>query len=420
MNIENIVDKGLCISCGICAGNCPTNCIELIKSGFQYIPQINKNICVGCNICNEVCPSNQWEEYNTDESISKYIIGDYKGLIQARTKDVTILQEATSGGIITQLIQLLLNETLYDSAFVIKGHSYTEAEIKTQRYIKGDLLSESSKSRYLVVSHEDAIRYMIQHKNERIILIGTGCIVRGIINTIKFHNLDRNNYLIMGLFCDKTMHNGVIEYFNHHPIHKGRQIKEFFFRSKDAGGWPGNIKIVYQDNSIEFLNNTERIEVKDYFMPERCLYCLDKLNRNCDIAVGDDYTLGNNDRDGGSTVILRTDKAMEIWLQFCPFFIWKDGNVQDLQIAQNLKNKKMNYQFAILKGIFPSKYVDKTIQGFYKEALKKIDIGKREKNIFFNIKYDLQKRRTFNRIYNLTHHPKLIINKIFNKNKKIN
>lgn len=411
MSIENVVSEGLCISCGICAGNCPKECIELIRYGFEYVSQVDNSKCINCNICNKVCPSVQWMEYNPKEPLVDYMIGDLKKIVAAKTKDESILKEATSGGVITQLVSSLLEASMYNSAFLIKGHSYDDFEIKTERYVKGDLLSGSPKSRYLTVSHKDAVRYMINHKNEKIIIIGTGCVVQGFLNTINLHKLNRNNYLIIGLFCDKTMHYGVIEYFKNHPINNGREIKEFFFRSKDAGGWPGNVKIVYKDNSVEILKNTERMAVKEYFMPERCLYCLDKLNRNCDISVGDNYAPYNTDANGISTVILRTDKAIKVWTQFSSLFVSQEDTKQNLEKAQVLHNKIKNYQFATIKGIFESIALDNNIQKDYRSSLRKIRLGKIKDDLYKNVNRDIKRTRMINICKHLICHPYDILKK---------
>jgi len=41
-----------CINCGVCAGECPTDCIT--AGDNQY--EINENDCVDCGACAAVCP----------------------------------------------------------------------------------------------------------------------------------------------------------------------------------------------------------------------------------------------------------------------------------------------------------------------------------------------------------------------------
>lgn len=57
---ENGVEK--CTGCGICATNCPTHCITIVKGkredGKPCAQEYNVNIqqCMFCGICVEVCP----------------------------------------------------------------------------------------------------------------------------------------------------------------------------------------------------------------------------------------------------------------------------------------------------------------------------------------------------------------------------
>lgn len=287
----------LCISCGICAANCPKECIRMVRKGYEVMPVISGE-CVHCGICSKVCPARKRAEYNSSQDMSRYLLGSYKEILCVQAKDEKILKQAASGGFITQMVAALLEQKVYQSAFLVKDRAYSES-LSTERFTAEDDLGETAKSRYLTVSHEATVYYIRNHPQEKIIVTGTGCAVLGILNSLALCHINRNNYLFIGLFCDKTMHYGVQEYFSQHPCAKGREMCRLYFRTKDAGGWPGNVRIGYTDGSYEDLPNTERMKVKEYFMPERCLYCLDKLNRNCDIAVGDNYIKENADRGGG-------------------------------------------------------------------------------------------------------------------------
>ena len=48
-----VVDKSLCIKCGICATYCPVQCIRPDEEGY-YIPDYD--YCKACGICANECP----------------------------------------------------------------------------------------------------------------------------------------------------------------------------------------------------------------------------------------------------------------------------------------------------------------------------------------------------------------------------
>jgi len=41
-----------CIKCGVCAAECPQECIE--RGDDKYV--IDKEECIGCGVCAGVCP----------------------------------------------------------------------------------------------------------------------------------------------------------------------------------------------------------------------------------------------------------------------------------------------------------------------------------------------------------------------------
>lgn len=53
-----IIDKDICISCGLCAKICPENCIEMKKvKGYDKLKPIpDYNYCKGCGLCAKECP----------------------------------------------------------------------------------------------------------------------------------------------------------------------------------------------------------------------------------------------------------------------------------------------------------------------------------------------------------------------------
>ncbi len=244
-----------------------------------------------------------------------------------------------SGGVVTELI--------YKSAFVVRDNEYKTFPI-TQQINGHDDFTSSQKSRYLPVSHKNCAEYIINHPDEKIILVGTSCFVHGIINLIREYNLKRDNYLIIGLFCDRIMSLNVIEYFRHHSKVKDK-IKKFYFRTKDSGGWPGGVRIIKADGQIIDLPNTERMKVKDFFQPERCLYCLDKLNVFADFSCGDNYTGIHSDKNGSSSIIIRSRKALQIWNKYNnKFEVW-DSNIDRIIEAQHMKEREKNYIFSLIK-----------------------------------------------------------------------
>lgn len=378
--IDNYFSSGLCISCGICAGNCPVNCIEMKSDGYFVRPVVDQNACIQCGKCGAVCPNTGLKaDDSVKDGLEQYLLGNHLLICCAKAKDKELLKECASGGVVTSLVAKLLHDGLYHSAFLVEGYNYTGRKLATKRYTANESLKETPKSRYLTVDHSEAVRYMLQNRSERIVFVGTPCAISGLRNTISQNRLHPDQYLLIGLFCDKTMHYGVISYFAGYPS-AGKRMTDYYFKNKEVGGWPGGVRICYEDGSVQDLPNTERMKVKDYFIPERCLYCLDKLNRSADIAVGDNYIAGNADKEGVSSVIVRTDVGKSAWDYCADKFEIHADSAEALVKSAALAKKKQNFFNGCMKGVYSTRVdVPETAKKTYNGLLEQIEVGKQKK-----------------------------------------
>lgn len=49
-----VIDRAICVACGVCAKACPRDAISIYKGCFA---QINEDTCVGCGLCGKACPA---------------------------------------------------------------------------------------------------------------------------------------------------------------------------------------------------------------------------------------------------------------------------------------------------------------------------------------------------------------------------
>jgi formate hydrogenlyase subunit 6/NADH:ubiquinone oxidoreductase subunit I len=55
---KQIFDVDLCISCGLCASDCPAKAIEMVTDDGKKRPMFHLDRCVFCYQCAESCPRN--------------------------------------------------------------------------------------------------------------------------------------------------------------------------------------------------------------------------------------------------------------------------------------------------------------------------------------------------------------------------
>lgn len=301
-------------------------------------------------MCVSVCPG-LGHAYESREAVSA-VTGTVLACFNAWSRDAHLRHISASGGVVSTMVESLLLERLYDSVFCLDTYDYRE-QLTTERYTAEDYLSNRDdttipKSRYLPVSHEKAIRYMKANRDERIIVIATSCALRGITAAIQKLNLSRENYLLIGLFCDKVFNYNVVSYLQDLFCH-GKTLTALHFKNKESGGWPGDMKLFPEGKGSLYVSIYERGKVKDYFMPERCLYCVDKLNVLADISLGDNYTGIHASELGSNSVILRTPRGQVAWNAVREGIEAHPVDIEAIQKAQYLEGRLNNLYFGDLK-----------------------------------------------------------------------
>ena len=351
ITVKKTVDGGLCTPCGACAGVCPKNCICWERDKGLYLPHINPEQCVSCGLCASVCPG-LGHTYETKRSPKETVTGEYLECCNAWSRDPQVRHISASGGVVTTLVKTLLEQGIYNSVFCLDTYDYRN-RLETKRKTGDTFFPDAEtaavpKSRYLPVSHEQAVRYMKEHRQERIILIATSCALRGILAVIDRLKLNRENYLLIGLFCDKVFNYNVISYFEDRFC-QGQTLTALHFKNKESGGWPGDMKLFPEKSQPIYVPIHERGRVKAYFMPERCLYCVDKLNAQADISLGDNYTGIDASELGSNSVIIRTCWGKTAWDAAREGLETRPVEIGAIRKAQYLEGRLNNLYFADLK-----------------------------------------------------------------------
>lgn len=250
------------------------------------------------------------------------------------------------------LVLHLLESGDYDVAFLIDSYDYHQ-QLSTKPVTMQDVQDMASssypKSRYLPVSHENTIAYVKCNRTKKVICVGTSCAIRGILSVMEQLHLPRENYLLIGLFCDRVFNYNVVDYYQRPDFCGNKKLERLHFKNKESGGWPGNMKFFFSDGSTAYQDKSERTKVKDYFMPERCLYCIDKLNVCADISLGDNYTQQNSSLLGSNSVIIRTEIGLDAWQKTESLLESSEVPIEQIMEAQYVDWRLNNLCYGKLK-----------------------------------------------------------------------
>jgi len=370
MNVTKTRNLDLCVSCEICNAVCPVDAIHIEFDGGQFLPKVDQKTCIDCEKCVEVCPGLDITVFD-DENFEDKITGSYIEGYSAYTKDREILKNSTSGGAITQLVIELLKEEEYDGAFVLpfdmfKGNQARLCLAETEEEVR-----KASKSKYLPASVYNVVKKLESEEKPKYIIVSTPCQLSGIKNFIDLKEIDDEKLLFLGLFCDKTLNFNFLNYIEEKHGTEREKLVKFDYKNKEKDGWPGHPKLYFDSSREEIIDRKERMRVKEFFQLERCLYCLDKLNRQADMSFGDCYITGK-ENPGRSSVIIRTEKGKEVWEKYKHSFTWDESSVESIKKSQKISQKRENLEFA--------KAFKKTKKSSeLKKRIKKIELGKKSK-----------------------------------------
>lgn len=345
-NVENIKLRNLCVSCELCRACCPVEAIEMELVRGQLLPKIDKAKCLKCGLCLNVCPGVLIREdfQNYEENLEKKILGNFINIYSAYTKDDKILNNSTSGGIITSLLTKLLELGRFQGVFVLPFDNLEHRSARLELVKNKEDVFKSSKSKYIPASIYNIVNQIKKEDNPNYVIVGTPCQIKGLKKYIAEKKINDSNLLFLGLFCERTLNFNVINYFNDKYSKKGEKLINIHFKNKEKDGWPGHVKLFFDSKREIIVDMGERIRVKDYFQLERCLYCLDKLNKDSDISCGDCF-IGGKERPGRSSVIVRTKKGKEIFDEFSYLFNIEESSEKSLIVSQGLSQKKENLDF---------------------------------------------------------------------------
>jgi coenzyme F420 hydrogenase subunit beta len=383
-NVNKTVRADLCCGCGVCKAICPKECISWGRKNGLYVPHIDAQQCVNCGLCAAVCPG-LGHHYEPAETAEETVTGPALAAFNAWSTDPDLRHVSASGGVVSTLIRELLSAGIFDGAFCLDTYDY-RSQMKTRLYTAEEVAanwhqSNAPKSRYLPVSHENAVAYMKANRNARLILIGTSCALRGVLAAIKKLKLNREQYLLIGLFCDKVFNYNVLAYWQNLYC-QGNTLAALHFKNKESGGWPGDMKFFPEGQEPFYVPLNDRAKAKAYFMPERCLYCVDKLNACADISLGDNYTGIAESELGSNSVIVRTNAGMEAWAATKEKLAFREIDIADIRNAQAINRRLDNLYCGDLKAaktdLNPGVPREKDASPFaqvWKKSLQKLNAG---------------------------------------------
>lgn len=310
---ENVVKKGLCSGCGLCAG-ISNGCI---KMRFNRVGEWNPVIsnCRDCGLCASVCPS--INKLDTDIFVTYY--GDYLRCYAGYSKVGNEREKASSGGLATRILKVLLEEKLV-SKVVVVGQSEDPDKLFAPVIVSESAeIDKYAGSKYYPVEFSEIIKYL-KSNNEEIAIIGLPCVIRGLrLIQKKYPAIGRKVKYLLGLTCahnkNKTYTDLLISEagakrneitnVNYRVKKDTKSALEYYFQATSKDG----------KKSAKVVNEgfTRDLWVKGFFSLSACVHCKDLVSEHADISFMDAWVEPYvSDTRGTSFVIVRNEQLKEL------------------------------------------------------------------------------------------------------------
>ena len=337
-NITYTLKNDLCTGCGICEGACPSNAIITIVKKGRFLPQIDNGLCKndkGCHRCSDVCPGLgvdltriACEQFSDEGTKTDKMVGRYLKCFTGHSNNEDIRFHCASGGMVSQFLIFLLDKKYIDGAVVTAFDPQNELLVKSYIATTADEILAAKSSKYAPVSLHNAVKDIKAAKGNKYVIVGLPCHIEGFR---KLEAIDRKfKEKIVGyfaLYCSSGRTFYLTEYvFKERGIQK-ENLTYFAYRDDGCLGslvakQRRNIRVTNSNSEISLYNKDEVYKEKyqsyyhplrSFFIPRRCLFCIDHYGELGDICFGDIHIEPYmEDTIGINSLIVRKKKWLDL------------------------------------------------------------------------------------------------------------
>ena len=376
-NVEKVIRHDICTGCGICIGTCNKGAISITVKDGHFLPEVNNGKCVECGLCIKSCPGVGCEisklstKFLTDATKDDKIVGRYEQCFVGHSTDYDLRYHSASGGMVTQLLVWLLETERIDGAVVTKFDCSKPFMTNTFIATSKEELVDAKSSKYAPVSFHEVAGLIKKANGTRYVIVGLPCHVQGLRKQMEWDKvLEKKVVALFGLYCSCGRTFYLTEHvFRERKIDRSR-LTYFAYRDEGCLG-----SMVAKQGDEVYTEDFQKYyhPLRSFFIPKRCLFCVDHYAQLADISFGDIHIKPySNDKVGINSIVVRNQKMSE-WLQLAK----SDGvitldvlDVTVLNNSQRMARRKFNRVGAYLK-----------IASFFGDEVPRYDLKLPVKNI---------------------------------------
>lgn len=354
-NINKTLHNDLCTGCGVCEGACPFDAITTVVEKGNFRPKIDSSKCKNCGRCIKACPGLGVglvclaDKYQSETTCHNKMVGRYEKCFTGYSNDFEVRYHSASGGMVSQFLIWLLENKKIDGAVVTRFDQENSLLVKTFIATTREDIIAARSSKYAPVTLNKAVQDIKAASGSRYVIVGLPCHIQGLRKLMEIDKKLRDKVVgLFGIYCSCGR-----SFYMTEQVFKERGIpkdKITYFQYRDEGclgkmvvkvpeGDANTIKVI-NNNSESVLSNEVRSykehyqsyyhPLRSFFIPRRCLFCIDHYAELSDISFGDIHIKPySDDKIGVNSIIVKNktwlslleecQKAGAIYLDEVPF-----------------------------------------------------------------------------------------------------
>lgn len=338
MNIRDVIENELCLGCGICTYYGYSVLYDR-KKGIHK-PLLEKKVDDTLTDIYDICPGKGYKINKMGKELcdsDNYCIelGYYLKNYMLHSSNEVVLNNASSGGIITEILMYLLKNKIVDKVLVTK-FIYSENGPVAKAFLT-DKVSEiylSQGSKYCPVDISTSLRQIIDF-DDSVAIVLPPCYVAAIRRLQIYDNALKSKIkFIISNYCGGYKDYRQINYLIKKYGFDLKTVEYFRFR---GGGQPGSMIIKSPNKQISIKYPLYMGET-GYSKMLRCHFCVDATGELSDISCGDawlDYAL--KDKYPWSVITTRTKNGDNVIRKMIDYGIIISKNISLNEVIESQK-----------------------------------------------------------------------------------
>lgn len=247
----------------------------------------------------------------TDDDVVKYM-GRFSSCWLTYATDATLRERSSSGGSTTAILIHQLRSGAIDGAMVVQGWVDEDGRPRASFEIARteEQLRAAQGSKYQAVRFGKRELAQIAEFPGRLGFVLLPCDATKLAAArLRDPAIDARVALVIALFCGHNTEPALAEGVAKRLAPDNSKLTSWHYRS---GHWRGVLKVGYQDGTevVAHHNEFKNLHNLYFFAQQKCNHCFDHFGYDCDLSVGDIWTLAMRQHPVKHTaVVSRTPHA---------------------------------------------------------------------------------------------------------------